>query len=130
MKGDLQSITGWIETYKGKEEDINNRDEVNGLNALHYAIIFKKKEIVKALLEYGARADKGSRGRISPLQLTILAHTPFREAIELLTTPPYGYTDIDQVIDDLRWVVIATSKGRVCHSFYCDLVVCRAMLWT
>ncbi len=104
MKGDLQSITGWIETIKGRGKDIDKLDQDNGLNVLHYAIIFKKKDIVKVLLESGASADCSSRGRISPLQLAILSHTPFKEAIDLLTTPPYGCTDIDRVIDDILQV--------------------------
>ncbi len=106
VKGNLQSITGWIETTKRKGINIDGYGKANGLNALHYAIIFKKKEIMKALLESGASAERHSRGRISPLQLTILSHTPFKEAIELLTTPPYGYTDVDKVIDNLPWVIL------------------------
>ena len=35
-------------------EEIDECDSYNGLNALHYSIIFKKTELVEVLLESGA----------------------------------------------------------------------------
>lgn len=62
-------MVGWVETTKEKGNNIDKWDTANGLNALHYAIIFKKKEIVKALLESGASAKQQNYGKTSPLQL-------------------------------------------------------------
>lgn len=80
----------------------------NGLTAFHYAIIFKKVDIMKFLLDSGAKANCGQQGMVSPqlpflnptpfegwmssLQLAILSSTPFKEAIEKLSA------NIDEVI--------------------------------
>ena len=103
VSGDLQSITSWIETTKAEGKSIDILDEANGLNALHYAIIFKQTEVVEALLESGASADyhgrlrfaPGNEFKLSPLQLAILSPTPFNEAEKLLVK----YTkDMNEVI--------------------------------
>ncbi len=96
-------MVGWVETTKEKGNNIDKWDTANGLNALHYAIIFKKKEIAEALLNSGASVKYTTRGKISPLQLAILGPNPFKEAIELLTSSTHGCMDVDQVLQD-SWV--------------------------
>ena len=84
---------------------LDELDMANGLNALHYAIIFKQGEIVEALLESGADLHRPSWSKLSPLQLAILSPTPFREAVKLLTTSRHNIcVDVDHIIDGTKWV--------------------------
>ena len=103
--GNLSSITGWIEDTKGKGESIDELDSAHELNALHYAIIFKKKDVVEALLESKAKPNRPGGG-LSPLQLAIIGPTPFQEAIELLIK--HGYGDVNRVIGSLVCIMSCT----------------------
>lgn len=76
------------------------------MNALHYAIIFKKKEIVKLLLQSGAKPDCLTSGALSPLHLAVFGPTPFNEGIELLL---YKDLDINHIIKgSLKWVMLSS----------------------
>ena len=102
------SVTAWIEGTKRVGMSIDELDVANGLNALHYAIIFKQREVVEALLVAGASADSPCRAKLSPLHLAVLS--PFKEAVELLTSSRHGCADVDRVVEGSKWASYFVTK--------------------
>ena len=103
VEGDLHGLTGWVEATKALGMSVDELDMAHGLNALHYAILFRQADVLEALLVAGARGDSPTRGKLSPLQLAVMSPTPFREAVKLLTDSRFC-TDVDHVIDGSKWV--------------------------
>lgn len=52
MEGNEEQVEDWIRTTKTQQGSLDKQDCI-GLNALHYAIVFKKATLVKLLLEAG-----------------------------------------------------------------------------
>lgn len=63
LEGNVESIGAWIEGTKAYCADIDETD-CNGLNALHYAIIFKQAKLVELLLDSGAGNSLGYNNAI------------------------------------------------------------------
>lgn len=53
MEGKVEAVSLWIRESRVCSMDIDETD-CNGLNALHYSIVFKQIKIVELLLDSGA----------------------------------------------------------------------------
>lgn len=53
LEGNIEALSSWVRESRMYSSDVDETD-CNGLNALHYAIIFKQTKIVEVLLDSGA----------------------------------------------------------------------------
>jgi len=53
LEGNVDAVSSWIRETRANSTDIDETD-CNGLNVLHYAIIFKQALLVELLLDSGA----------------------------------------------------------------------------
>ncbi len=92
--------------------DINTQDE-SGMTALHYAVMYEKVEVVKALLDHpDIKPSLKNKQRETPLDIALATHNT--AIIEMFPDPPPRKEDVnrDGEVNILDLVAVASKLGE------------------